>query len=250
MCSHNSLSKEEKEHFDNLAVEKGFHWWGNTTKAGQLRQEIRAQLAREYLASKIEGDILEVGCGAGDFTRYLGRFFPAASITAFDISSKLIEIAAKRSVTDNVHFVVGNTEELPYSGESFDCVVGNAVLHHLDLSHVLPEVKRVLKRQGKLFFTEPNMLNPQVFLEKNFHFIGARLGNSPDETAFFRWKIKRILASFGFTNIRVIPFDFLHPLVPEGLINLVCRLSGVLERVPIIKEISGSLIISARKEGP
>lgn len=60
--------------------------------------------------------------------------------------------------------------------------------------------------------------------------------------------MKRTLYSFRFTNVEVIPFDFLHSPAQEGFINLFRRIGSILERVPIIKETSGSLVISARKE--
>ena len=78
--------------------------------------------------------------------------------------------------------------------ERFDAVVGSSVLHHLDVAQALRECFRVLKPEGVICFTEPNMLNPQIALQKNISFLKKRLGDSPDETTFFRWQIQGFCA--------------------------------------------------------
>jgi SAM-dependent methyltransferase len=128
-----------------------------------------------------------------------------------------------------------------------DFIISNSILHHVDLGKCLNECHRVLRPGGKIFFTEPNMLNPEILVQKNVKIIGKLLDNSPDETAFVRWKLERNLLLLGWKNVRVRNFDFLHPLFPRVLTNLVNFLSRLLEKIPIIKEISGSLIIYAEK---
>jgi hypothetical protein len=48
-------------------------------------------------------------------------------------------------------------------------------------------------------------------------------------------------------NISVTPFDFLHPATPKKLINFIKNLGELLEKMPLIKEFSGSLLIYGRK---
>jgi len=89
------------------------------------------------------------------------------------------------------------------------------------------------------------MINPQVFLEKNVRFIGKLLQNSPDETAFIHFKLKKTLNKHKFKNITITPFDFLHPLTPKPFIPLFEKIGKMLENTPAIKEIAGSLFIKA-----
>jgi hypothetical protein len=51
----------------------------------------------------------------------------------------------------------------------------------------------------------------------------------------------------GFRNIAVKPFDFLHPLTPKSFTPFIEKAGYMLEKVPILREISGSLVISAYK---
>jgi len=114
-----------------------------------------------------------------------------AQISAIDISPDLLEIAKKRINHKNVIFMLENGYEQSFPSECFDTIVGSSVLHHLDVDRALKEFYRVLKKTGSIYFTEPNMLNPQIALQKNIPWLKKRLGDSPDEIAFFRWNFKK-----------------------------------------------------------
>lgn len=239
-------SDREREHFDGLADELGSVWWGSVTKAGQLRIDERGALATRYAQLTPGKRVLEPGAGNGEFTLRLAR--SGADILGVEISPKQVDLASNRlAQLPNVSFKEGDVNALPFADGSFDAVVGNAVLHHFELSPALSEFYRVLKPGGHFFFTEPNMLNPQIAIEKNIKFVGRRLQNSPDETAFFRWQIARILKRHGFREVWVKPFDFLHPGAPDNWIPAVRWLSNTLNQLPLIREIGGSLQIYGRR---
>ncbi|HQV00102.1 MAG TPA: class I SAM-dependent methyltransferase, partial [Bacteroidia bacterium] len=128
-----------------------------------------------------------------------------------------------------------------------DVVFGSSVLHHLEFEASLNEIYRVLKPGGRMVFAEPNMLNPQIFIQKNVPFIKTWLGDSPDETAIVRWQFANLLKTHGFKNVEIFPYDFLHPIVPKPLINVVNGIGKFIEKVPVLKEIAGSVIIYAEK---
>jgi len=242
-----SKANREKQHFNKLALLKGSQWWLSNTPAQLYRLKDRALLAADFLNLKENSSILEIGCSVGDFTKVLHEVAPNISITAVDISDKLIGLASRRIVSSKVNFEIADVELLKYPDNSFDAVVGYAILHHLNLDKALPQIKRVLKDNGRIFFAEPNMLNPQIFLERKCKFIGKLLDVSEDETAFLRWQIKKDIVSYGFSNIKVVPFDFLYPLTPKSMISLMGRVSSCLEKIYFIKEIAGSLLITAQK---
>ena len=85
---------------------------------------------------------------------------------------------------------------------------------------------RQLRPGGVARFSEPNLLNPQIFLQKNIGFLKRLAGDSPDEYAFTRWQIARSLRDAGFVDISVTPYEFLHPSTPERLIPFVVRLES------------------------
>ena len=236
----------EVAHGLTLAAGDTEHTWGWGTPAGQRRAHRRADLLARGAGLAPGMRVLEVGCGTGLFTAMLAR--TEVRLVAIDISPALLEKARARGLPeDRVRFVEGALEEAPITGP-FDAVIGSSVLHHLDLRRALSRVYALLVPGGRVCFAEPNMLNPQVFLERRFRRWFPYV--SPDETAFVRWRLRRRLAESGFEAISLRPFDWLHPSVPAPLIPAVEWAGRRLERIPGLRELAGSLLIRCRRPGP
>lgn len=187
--------------------------------------------------------VLELGCGTGVFTAEFTK--RGVHIVSFDISYELLKSAKDKAKTNKI--LVSDAEFLPFKNEAFDFVIGVSILHHLDLGKVLEEIKMVLKNGGKVILSEPNMANPQIFIQKNIPWLKKIMCDTPTETAFYRNKFNLSLQKKGFTDVQIYPFDFLHPLTPSFMINFIRRFSLFLERIPLVKEIAGSLLIYAQK---
>jgi SAM-dependent methyltransferase len=233
----------EVQHGRFLADHGAGEIWNWESPAGKLRWERRVKMLSGHLEPRMT--VLELGCGTGYFTRELAR--SGADVVAIDVSPELLEIAIANCSAANIHYQIENAYALSYSDAMFDSVVGRSVLHHLEIKEALQNIYRVLKPAGTIYFTEPNMLNPQIGIQKNVPWIRRRLGDSPDETAFFRWPLRRLLEETGYHDVRIVPFDFLHPKTPVALIDYVNGLGRFLERVPMISEFAGSLYIRAIK---
>jgi SAM-dependent methyltransferase len=233
----------EIQHGRFLAQHGAGEIWNWESPAGKLRWARRVKMLSKHLRPGMS--VLEVGCGAGYFTRELAR--SGADIVASDVSPELLEIARANCSAPNVRYEIQNAYELSYPDAGFDSVVGSSVLHHLETEEALREIYRALKPGGTICFTEPNMLNPQIAIQKNVPWVKRKLGDSPDETAFFRWPLRRLLEIAGYREIRIDPFDFLHPQTPLPLINRLDAVGRFLESVPVISEFAGSLYIRAVK---
>ncbi len=229
----------------NYIEEHGEEIWNWSSPAGKIRWARRCRLFKQFIGGN-KNLVLEIGCGTGLFTQELAA--TDNSIVAIDISEALIRKARERVRAQNTKFVVGNAYKTGFTPNSYDFIVGSSSLHHLDVDQALEEFFRILKPGGGVMFTEPNMMNPQVALTKNIPVIKRRAGDSPDETAFFRWAIENKLRDKGFTEISVVPFDFMHPRIPESLLGMAGQVTSVLEKVPVLKEIAGSLIIRCHKK--
>jgi SAM-dependent methyltransferase len=236
-----SVAAHELEHGRLLAAGGAEALWGWGSLAGQRRAKRRGALVAAATQLGPGVQVLELGCGTGLFSAAFAA--TGAAVTAIDISPDLIKIARKQ--VKGVKFVCARYEDASFP-QPFDAVVGSSVLHHLDIPAALEKSYELLRPGGRMAFAEPNMLNPQVFAERTF--MRKRLTYvSPDETAFVRWRLARLLKAHGFEEVRIRPFDWLHPIVPSRLIGLMETLGRVLERVPGVREFSGSLIISCRK---
>jgi len=234
---------KEIQHGRFLAEHGAGEIWNWESPAGRLRWARRVKMLSGHLQPGMS--VLELGCGTGYFTRELAR--SGADIIAIDVSPELLEIARVNCFAPNVRYELQNAYELRYPDAEFDSVVGSSVLHHLEIEAALREIYRVLKADGTIYFTEPNMLNPQIAIQKNVPWVKRKLGDSPDETAFFRWPLRRLLERTGYRDIRIDPFDFLHPKTPLPLVDRINRLGRFLENMPVISEFAGSLYIRAVK---
>jgi ubiquinone/menaquinone biosynthesis C-methylase UbiE len=234
---------KEVQHGRFLAQHGAGEIWNWESPAGKLRWARRVKMLCSHLIPGMT--VLELGCGTGSFTRELAR--SGANIVAIDVSAELLEIAKGNCSAPNVQYQIQNAYALSYPEALFDSVVGSSVLHHLEIEKALRDVYRVLKPAGTIYFTEPNMLNPQIAIQKNVPWIKRKLGDSPDETAFFRWSLRRLFEQTGFRDVRIDPFDFLHPQTPVVLVDQVNALGRFLENVPVLSEFAGSLFIRAIK---
>jgi len=242
--------RSEVDHFDALVERNGESWWGHGTAAGVVRLRRRARLVRRQLCAESNASLLEVAAGAGALTTALLGEYPQLRITATDVSSVSIRRLRQRvSEYPNARAEVADATRLPYGDGTFDGVVANSALHHVDVRPALAELFRVLRPGGRLVVFEPNLLNPQVVLEMNVlrGLARARLEYSPTEQTHTRWTYRRLLREVGFQQAQVRPLDFLHPLTPGPLVRLV-ELAGVcVERIPILREFSGSLLLTATR---
>jgi len=237
-----NVHHHEIEHFSNL----DHIWWGAKTYAGQKRYDDKFSRLKSYCRPDKNFRILEIGAGDGEFTKRILKI--GARIFATDITPIVVKRGKKILVKkDKASFKIENAERLTFRGESFDLVCGVSVLHHLDMKKALREAFRVLKKNGQIFFTEPNLLNPNIFIGLKMPFLRKKMEYSPDETALVRWNVERLLREIGFSKVKVENYDFLHPLTPKGWVKFVSNLSKTLEKTPVVKEISGSLIVWAEK---
>ena len=104
--------------------------------------------------------VLDVGCGNGVISRYLGSI--GFHVVGIDISEKTIETAKAQTTLPNVTFLKLSAEELVASGEKYDAVICSEVLEHLENPGTLLSVLYTsLTEKGKLIVTVPNGKGPR-----------------------------------------------------------------------------------------
>ena len=123
------------------------------------------------------GDALEIGAGTGYFSLNLLLAERVQRATCTDIAPGMLSVldanAVRTGLANRVTSVACDAEHLPFADESFDLVLGHAVLHHLpDLTQAFSEFRRVLRPGGEVVFCgEPSR-------------VGDRLSNVPKRAAF------------------------------------------------------------------
>jgi ubiquinone/menaquinone biosynthesis C-methylase UbiE len=131
--------------FFNRIATKGWHkspFFTYTWKYPALRRWLRAQI----LSS--EKRILSIGCGSGEIERDLNE--SGLEVVGVDNSHEMLRKAAGRGLRD---LVLADARHLPFSRASFDLVMFMESVGYVDLEKVLPEVKRVLNKSGRVMIT-------------------------------------------------------------------------------------------------
>jgi 2-polyprenyl-3-methyl-5-hydroxy-6-metoxy-1,4-benzoquinol methylase len=145
--------------------------------------------------------VLDFGCGHAMAAVVLAR--AGAQVTAIDLSAGYLEEARERARANGVSIdlVKANGEQLPFADGAFDCVWGNAILHHLDLSRTAAAVKRVLRKGGRAVFCEPWGGNPLLsFARSRLPYPGKQ--RTPDETPLTGMQLRQLRAVFPKVRVR------------------------------------------------
>lgn len=111
-----------------------------------------------HASGAAEGRILEIGCGIGYGAFAIAELNPHATVTAIDYDAKAITLADTLwGAGKNLSFEVAEAELLRFEDESFDSVVCFEVIEHVERPDaLLNEVRRVLKKGGRLIGSTPN----------------------------------------------------------------------------------------------
>jgi len=107
-------------------------------------------------------DILEIGCGTGNYTQMLRQEFRCARIEAFDIASGMVEVARSKLKDRDIDFKVADAHLLNKE-KSFDLVTSNACFQWLNsLEKVLSGYNTMLHSAGVILFST---FGPRTFCE-------------------------------------------------------------------------------------
>jgi ubiquinone/menaquinone biosynthesis C-methylase UbiE len=120
-----------------------------------------------YLEPGPAEKILDVGCGVGTFVFHGAK--KGAVCFGVDYSREAIRTAAILShryhLEKNMHLVVGNALELPLVSESVEKMTSIDFIEHItddEKDRLLGEMKRVLKKGGRLIVFTPNKIREDI----------------------------------------------------------------------------------------
>ncbi len=163
-----------------------FFGWG-------LRAREERRMTMDRLAIEPASNVLDVGCGTGNYTRHLAVAAPEGLVVGIDASEAMVANAARRGGGDNLAYLRGDAGELPFRDGQFDAVCCVGVLHMLERPmSALAEMVRVLAPGGRLVVVASCARKP-----------GER-GVKRDITIFGRDELTDALAEWGLRVDRVV----------------------------------------------
>jgi SAM-dependent methyltransferase len=154
--------------YHDVAAESYDSKWGidfGQVGQGQVVGKLRKLLGGATLTRGFHRS-LEVGAGTGYFSLNLLRAGIVRQATCTDISPGMVRTLAANAerLGLDVRALRADAESLPFQDQSFDLVLGHAVLHHLpDLERAFSEFHRVLKPGGRIVFAgEPSCVGDRL----------------------------------------------------------------------------------------
>jgi SAM-dependent methyltransferase len=195
--------------------------------------------------------VLEVGCGAGDLSRELLR--RGARLTALDLSPRMVELARSRAAGLGGTFLIAPVEDTSLPDESFDLVVGKAVLHHVDVAAAAAELRRLLRPDGRAVFFENQDRNPLLRVARrrlwgspHLHWVGTRDEHALSSADFDA--LRRVFASVELSYPSFYFFEALSRALGHRLHRPLSRLDALIwRRVPAARPWSWHVLVELER---
>lgn len=184
---------------------KSRHDWYFARKKGNIFEKLFFGLKGNYILSKIDYKnkiVLDCGCGTGVYTFDISK--KAKMTVGLDTSEWALKRARERIKTDNIFFLTGDSERLPFKGGSFDIIVNTTVFQYYENPmKMISEMHRVMKPSGIILCEVPykfgiyNLKNLIKYLTTKKDF-----SREPINRCYSRKEFKKL-----FLNFRVIKIN-------------------------------------------
>jgi ubiquinone/menaquinone biosynthesis C-methylase UbiE len=132
-------------------------WAGRYGADRRSRRNAAPQRAALAALALGPGDrFLDVGCGSGDAVRAAAEL--GARAAGVDLAPLMVARARTLSAgLENVEFVVGDSEALPFERGAFSALLCSSSFHHYPApERALAEMRRVVEPGGRLAIADPN----------------------------------------------------------------------------------------------
>jgi ubiquinone/menaquinone biosynthesis C-methylase UbiE len=155
-------------------------------------------IIKKYLQSNHIG--VDIGCGDCRITSILAKTI--GKVYGVDNQIKPLQFAQRLVKAENLTLTQANCLRLPFKNSTFDVAFVFDVIEHIpfcQISQLLSEVCRILKKNGFMFLTTPNIKNT------------LRSKGKIPEKHHFELSYKEILTLLKNHNLKLIEFRGVYP---------------------------------------
>lgn len=207
------------------------------------RMQWRAQSFRHIMHVLPHQTILELGCGAGIFTRHLvdtTRNECAISAVTFDPNAH-----RPANLPNSVEFIVQSSGLDQLEGRKFDFVVALDMLDRRSGTWLLSRIYDLLAPGGQVLFYESNPWNVILKIRR----LLARLLRRDNDPRLLvsRSDLYELLSEVGFIGIFAVYNDFVYAPLGRDMVWILRNLSIIFENMPGIRTLAGSIVLYAQK---
>ena len=187
--SYNNMSKASKKRW--IAAQRA------EAEYGQILEQIELPIESQYFSKKFPllnadifngKNILEVGCSPAAEIHYLEE-------AHFRVGIDPLALVWRHLYRDGTDIVQGIGEYLPFRGGTFDIVLCLNVLDHVqNSSHILKEIKKVLKDGGRILIHLQTYSTPRIIRKGVLNYI-----DRPHPFHFTDSEVYYLLRNIGYS---------------------------------------------------
>jgi 2-polyprenyl-3-methyl-5-hydroxy-6-metoxy-1,4-benzoquinol methylase len=209
-CDFMFLNPQPSDEILSEIYKSDYFLMGNCEGSEELRTQMKSATARLYINQLInyygkrEGNLLEIGCGNGDFLVVAKAM--GFNVKGIEISEYATRIANRKLEEESV--ICGDFEKVDLPEEYFEvCVLFDVIEHVRNPINFLERIHKHLKPKGIIFIVTPSLDSWSAKLLKNswMEFKAEHLQYFDTQT------IQNALAKTGFQNTYISPnYKFLQ----------------------------------------
>ncbi len=191
----------------------------------------------QWIATNAKGKVfLDYACGNGARAIFAAKA-GARMVIGLDISSVSVENARRDAeaagVSANCRFIQADAENTLLPADSIDTILCSGMLHHLDLSFALPELRRILAPGGRILAVEALDYNPAI---KMYRYMTPAMRTDWEKAHIL--SLKDLTFASRFFDVRSVNYwhitSILSPHLPF-LAKTFQTLDRLLTKVPLVK---------------
>ena len=180
-----------------------------------------------WIKKECQGKIvLDLACGSGEITKQVAQCNPklviGTELAPLTVKSNQEKIAKNFS---NVYFILDDCENSSLPDNCVDIIICSGMLHHVDINRASSEIKRLLKKGGKMIAIEALKYNPVFNWYRKrtpnarthweaAHILGLKeaklIATKLNLTRIKYWQLLSILSIFFPKKIRRYPLNFFN----------------------------------------
>lgn len=223
----------------------GKQWESFWKKESDFLTSVKTDKGSPFVKALLTYDLLKDGeklldCGCGNGRVDFELVSKGLQVTALDFSQEMIaSVADMKKALDNtaaLHPVRADMAALPFRDGSFDVTISvGAVEHWLERDqrrHVVEELTRVTRKEGKIALLIPNGRHP---LYGFWRYIIKQ--DTPSEVRHSAGSLAEEMSQFGLSKVKVIPMgvnqEFAHYLRFKWLRPFIQGASNFIDKLPM-----------------
>ena len=178
----------------------------NNPLRGFIQEKYELKILREMTSINNIQTVLEIGCGNGNGTKLIKKYFSPKNIIAIDIDERMINIAQNRNIDSTILYKIMDASKLDFPDKQFDAIFDFGIIHHIpNWKDCLTELKRILKPNGELILEDLSIYSFTIGIGK----LWKILSSHPYDCMYTPKQFTEFMEESGF---KIINYKESNPL--------------------------------------